>query len=85
MKGLLFGVGAVDPPTYAGIAFLLTAVALLACLIPAWRAAKVDPLPALRYESRLAAGFGRAEITTTEARGESCKRSGKTCATARGC
>jgi putative ABC transport system permease protein len=50
MTSLLFAVGAKDPLTFAAVAVLLSLIALLACYIPARRAAHVDPLIALRHE-----------------------------------
>jgi predicted permease len=50
MKSLLFGVSATDPLTFILIALLLTVVALLACWLPARRAAKTDPMTALRCD-----------------------------------
>ena len=50
MSTLLFQVQARDPITFATVAALLIAVAFIACLLPALRATKVDPLVALRYE-----------------------------------
>jgi predicted permease len=50
LSSLLYGIGPTDSTTFTSVAFLLCAVAFLACYIPARRAMRVDPMVALRYE-----------------------------------
>ena len=49
-SSLLFGVTPADPATFTVVPALISAVTALGCCIPAWRAARIDPLLALRYE-----------------------------------
>ena len=50
LRSMLFGVSATDPAVFAGVSLFLLAVAALAGYLPARRAARVDPLIALRHE-----------------------------------
>jgi len=50
IQSMLFATDPIDPLTLAGVSVLFAAVALIACIVPAWRAARVDPMAALRQE-----------------------------------
>lgn len=50
MQSTLYGVGAMDVRAFGAVAFVLVVTALLACLLPAWRASRVEPIVALRYD-----------------------------------
>jgi len=50
LRSMLYGTRPLDPAAFAGAAAMLVAVAVLACLVPAWRASRIDPIQALRNE-----------------------------------
>jgi len=50
MRDLLYEIKPLDPVVYATVAAALLAVAAFACIVPAWRASRLDPMQALRSE-----------------------------------
>jgi putative ABC transport system permease protein len=50
IRSMLYGTQPLDPTVFAAVAATLLLVAVLACLVPAWRAARLDPMQALRME-----------------------------------
>jgi len=50
ISSMLFGISQLDPLTYLGVVVLLGTVSAIACIVPAWRAARIDPMVALRNE-----------------------------------
>jgi len=50
IRDMLYGVEPLDPTVFVVVALTLSAVAALACIIPAWRASRLDPMEALRTE-----------------------------------
>jgi len=50
MREMLYGIGPLDPAIFAAVAVLMLVVAVMACLVPAWNASRLDPMLALRSE-----------------------------------
>ena len=50
IQGMLYGIGPRDPITFVAVAVVLAAVALMATIVPAWKATRVDPVTALRAD-----------------------------------
>ena len=67
LQSLLYGVGAADPVSYAGAAAVMAMSVVLACALPAWRAARVDPTVALRRDG-IGTVVGRQSVIVSRSR-----------------
>ena len=79
LSTMLFGIGPTDSVTYAFVSLVLLVVAALACLIPALRAASVDPMRALRATKRLIVSGGCRWLPTPLSHGRYAQHSDQRC------